>query len=181
MSRRQPTRTAIALAGALLVLLLGISGFAVGRSSRTSKDEARNAGLLARARSFDASFRGAYTEGDRSGFARGLAEGEALGRQRGGARGRRHGELVKAQRLLRRAARTRVHRPRHIAHRPRASGSPVERRAAHRRKPHKPHRRAHRPRTREGRERETLRGEGREGEEGVPERPERAGRGEGLG
>jgi hypothetical protein len=162
----------------LLVLLLGIVGFAVGRSMRTSKEQARTAGRLSMARSYDASFRVAYREGARSGFSRGVPEGEALGKPRGAALGRRQGELVKARRLkrvLRRHARGR----RHVAHRTRESAAPSERRVAHRRAPHKPRHHAHQPRTRE---RESLRGEGREGVEGVPAPRERAGgEGEALG
>ncbi|HEV7584836.1 MAG TPA: hypothetical protein VGO14_03555 [Solirubrobacteraceae bacterium] len=179
MSPKPVTRTTLIAGGMLLVLLLGITGFAVGRSMRTSKEQARNAGRLSMVRSYDASFRSAYTEGNRSGFARGLPEGEALGKQRGAVLGRRQGELVKARRQLRRAGRHRAG-ARRLAHRPRARVAPAERRAARRRKTRRPPHHAHRPKLRERAERESLRGEGREGEEGAPEPRERAGRTERL-
>jgi hypothetical protein len=153
---------ALIATGALLVLLLGIAGFAVGRSLRTPKEQAANAGRLSMTRAFDASFRSAYDEGDRAGFGRGLPEGERLGSQRGVARGRRHGELVRARRLLRQAVRRGARGMRRVAHRPHGGAPSGGRRAVHRRKPHKPRHRVRQrvPRERRSAERESLRGEG---------------------
>jgi hypothetical protein len=154
MSPRRPTRAALILAGSLLVLALGLTGFAVGRSMRTSKEQARTAGRLALARAFDASFQSAYVEGDDKGVARGRPEGEALGRQQGVALGRRHGELVKARHLLRLTLRRQARERRRAAHRPHAASSPVRRGAAGRGAPRRRHHVAHKPRSREQRERE---------------------------
>jgi hypothetical protein len=177
---RRPTRIALILTGTL-VLALGLVGFAVGRSMRTSKGQARTAARLSMARAFDASFQSAYSEGDRSGVARGRSEGETLGRKQGAELGRRHGELVKARRLLRLTVRRRARERHHAAHRPRAAPTPIRLATAHhrvahkpRRAAHKPRRVAHKPRSREQREgeRESRGAAGREGE-GFPERRER--------
>jgi hypothetical protein len=182
MTPRRPTRIALILTGTL-VLALGLVGFAVGRSMRTSKEQARTAARLSMARAFDASFQSAYSEADRSGVARGRPEGEALGRTQGAQLGRRHGELVKARRLLRLTVRRRARERHHAAHRPRAAVTPIRPATAYRRPPrkprrvaHKPRRVAHKPRSRaqRERERESRGGVRREPEEGFPERRERA-------
>jgi hypothetical protein len=155
-------RMAIAL-GAALVLALGIAGFALGRSLRTSKAQAREAQSLSMARTFDLAFRSAYGAGVRNGFAHGLPEGKTLGTERGSARGHRHGERLKKRRLRRQAARRRAR-----LLRARTPATPVaeqeaggRRRRPHRIQPHRPRRPAHEPRP----ERESLAGEGREGAE----------------
>ena len=176
MTPRRPSRAMLLLAGTL-VLTLGFVGFAIGRSMRTSKQQARTAGRLAMARAFDAAFQSAYSEGDQSGLSRGQPEGEALGSQQGAALGLRHGELVKARLRLRLAARRRAHEGRLAVHRPHAAGTPIRVATAPRRAPHKPRRAAaHRPRSREQREaeRESRPGAGGEREEGFPEPRERA-------
>jgi hypothetical protein len=161
MNAERPTRMAFLAGSTLLVLALAIAGFAVGRSLRTSKAQAREAGSVAMASAFDSSFRSAYRAGSRSGFTRGQPEGEALGTQRASARGRRYGERVRERRLLRRALRRRI-RARHVAHQPQVS-APVERGAPHRRRPHRIQRHGPRRPRREAAapEREPL-GEGRE-------------------
>ncbi|HEX4186835.1 MAG TPA: hypothetical protein VHY83_02950 [Solirubrobacteraceae bacterium] len=182
MTPPRPGRATLLLAGTL-VLALGLVGFAVGRSMRTSKQQAHTAGRLAMARAFDASFQIAYSEADQRGLSRGQPEGEALGRRQGAALGLRHGELVKARLRLRMAARRRAREGRRVVHRPSAGGTPARVAPAHRRAPHRARHLAHRPRSREQREaeRESRTGAGGEREEGFPEPRERASEREVLG
>jgi hypothetical protein len=122
----------------ILILALGVGGFALGRSARTSKAQAMTAERIAMTHAFNSSFRAAFRVGDRSGFGRGLPEGEGLGRVRGGERGRQRGDVIRHRRLLRRAALLRRRASRRGARRPAAHALEAQRRASHRRKAHRP-------------------------------------------
>lgn len=99
MSVSVSTRVALAaIFGTLAVLALGVGGFALGRSDRTSKAAARDAEQSARAQAFTASDSAAYHAAWSRGYAAGLKRGELHGRQAGATTGRRKGKVVADQR-----------------------------------------------------------------------------------
>ncbi len=107
MSELSGTRpVAFAIAGTLLVVALGIGGFALGRSGRTSDALVRAEERLARTHAYALANEQAFRVGREQGRAQGLGEGEAKGSAAGSRVGRLRGE-AEAARLAARSARRR--------------------------------------------------------------------------
>jgi hypothetical protein len=87
-----------AILGTLIVVGLGIGGFALGRSERTSKAAARADEQAARAQAFTAADTAAYRASWSRGYADGLRRGDHHGREAGTVAGRRNGTVVASQR-----------------------------------------------------------------------------------
>jgi hypothetical protein len=141
MSSGRSTRAGLAaIVGAVIIVGLGIAGFALGRSGWTSEADAREAGRIARGEAFVTSYQAAFGLGRTQGFERGLIAGEA----RGSARGSRLGGARGLQEAERRAAAERVRRATRL--RGSQARSPTRARRAPSPRTHAKHKRKARPR-----------------------------------
>jgi hypothetical protein len=93
------TRVALAaILGTLLVVGLGVGGFALGRSHRTSKATDHADERIARAQALTTADAAAYRASWSRGYTAGLKAGEHHGRQAGTIAGHRKGRAVASQR-----------------------------------------------------------------------------------
>lgn len=108
MSARSGTRIALAaVVGTLLVVGLGIGGFALGRAGRTSEALVHADERLARTHAYALAYERSFRIGRQQGRTQGLGEGEARGRVSGSRLGQLRGEAEAARQAARGARRRR--------------------------------------------------------------------------
>lgn len=106
MSERRGLRVAPAAAlCALLVVGLGLGGFALGRAGRTPEALARADERVARTHAYAVAYERAFRAGREQGREQGVRDGEARGAAAGGRLGQLQGEAEAARAATRRIGR----------------------------------------------------------------------------
>lgn len=100
-----PTQVAvIAVISTLIVVALGVGGYALGRSSRTPESDISSINSGARAAAYSTAYRKAFQASRKQGYAHGLIAGEGNGHANGSRAGTLHGEGEARHRVAQQAA-----------------------------------------------------------------------------